>query len=248
MSKVSELFSALENDAAPLGQRALRDDRPWPATIIEARVFTGDLLLHALRQALPGLTVDRMGSIDDVPPSPPRTIVYSFVNRGCDLRDVEAALSRLRDRFAACRLVILTDASSPELDAVMLRHDIDRWVPASAGFDAVVAALTAVSDQAGTRRQRGVVVGDRPDAPDALRLTKKETLILRLLHVGMANKLIAFELQCSESTVKVHIGNMMRKLRLRNRTQLALFYGAPEARPPGRGTGPEGPDGRRHLA
>lgn len=227
MNKVSELFSALDDDVAPPGRR-LRDDRSWPATIIEARVFTGDLLLHALRQALPGLTIDRIGNIDDVPSSPPRTLVYSFVNRGCDLRDIEAALSRLRDRFAACRLVILTDTSSPELDAVMLRRGVDRWVPASSGFDAVVVALTAVSDQAGAGRQGAAPVNDGPDPSDALRLTKKEALILRLLHAGMANKLIAFELQCSESTVKVHIGNMMRKLRLRNRTQLALLYRAPD--------------------
>jgi DNA-binding NarL/FixJ family response regulator len=39
----------------------------------------------------------------------------------------------------------------------------------------------------------------------------------------MANKLIAYELNMCESTVKVHIRNIMKKLNATNRTQVAYL-------------------------
>ncbi|MGZ9174567.1 MAG: response regulator transcription factor, partial [Candidatus Binatia bacterium] len=39
---------------------------------------------------------------------------------------------------------------------------------------------------------------------------------------GKANKVIAHELNISESTVKVHLHNIMKKLRVKNRTEVAV--------------------------
>jgi two-component system, NarL family, nitrate/nitrite response regulator NarL len=54
-------------------------------------------------------------------------------------------------------------------------------------------------------------------------LSRRETSILRLLMQGAPNKLIAHQLAITEATVKVHIKAMLRKLRLHNRTQAALW-------------------------
>jgi DNA-binding NarL/FixJ family response regulator len=61
--------------------------------------------------------------------------------------------------------------------------------------------------------------------------TQRQSQILECLRRGMANKLIAYELSMCESTVKVHIRNIMKKLNATNRTQVAyltrdLFEGA----------------------
>jgi DNA-binding NarL/FixJ family response regulator len=50
--------------------------------------------------------------------------------------------------------------------------------------------------------------------------THSELAILDRLKLGKANKIIAHELGVSESTVKVHIGRIMRKLKVTNRTQV----------------------------
>lgn len=50
--------------------------------------------------------------------------------------------------------------------------------------------------------------------------TPSELAILDQLKLGKANKVIAHELGVSESTVKVHIGRMMKKLKVTNRTQI----------------------------
>lgn len=55
-----------------------------------------------------------------------------------------------------------------------------------------------------------------------LGLTSREWDVLRILREGRQNKIIAFELGISESTVKVHLRNIMKKLHASNRTQVAL--------------------------
>ena len=40
---------------------------------------------------------------------------------------------------------------------------------------------------------------------------------------GKANKIIAYELDMRESTVKIHVRNLMRKLKATNRTELAYL-------------------------
>lgn len=59
--------------------------------------------------------------------------------------------------------------------------------------------------------------GKRTDA-----LTSREAEVLACIQQGKPNKVIAFELNIRESTVKVHVGHLMRKLHAANRTQLAV--------------------------
>ena len=58
---------------------------------------------------------------------------------------------------------------------------------------------------------------------DARSLSKREEAILRLLMEGGSNKMIARRLVITEATVKVHIKAILRKLRLHNRTQAAMW-------------------------
>jgi DNA-binding NarL/FixJ family response regulator len=53
-------------------------------------------------------------------------------------------------------------------------------------------------------------------------LTTRERELITLIARGMQNKNIAYELNISEHTVRAHIGNIMRKYRLQNRTQIAM--------------------------
>jgi DNA-binding NarL/FixJ family response regulator len=55
-------------------------------------------------------------------------------------------------------------------------------------------------------------------------LTTREVEILDLLCKGTQNKLIAHRLGLSENTVKAHVRNIYKKLRVKNRTEAALRY------------------------
>jgi len=59
----------------------------------------------------------------------------------------------------------------------------------------------------------------RHNFPADVCFTRRETELLDLLRRGMQNKLIAYELGISESTVKAHLRSIMAKLKAKNRTQ-----------------------------
>lgn len=55
------------------------------------------------------------------------------------------------------------------------------------------------------------------------RFTKRECDIVECLRRGLPNKIIAYELNISEGTVKVHLRRIMKKLNVHNRTQAVLM-------------------------
>jgi NarL family two-component system response regulator LiaR len=54
-------------------------------------------------------------------------------------------------------------------------------------------------------------------------LTEREVEVLKLVAQGLPNKEIADQLVVSERTVRTHVGNILSKLHLANRTQAALY-------------------------
>ncbi len=61
-----------------------------------------------------------------------------------------------------------------------------------------------------------------PAASKVDRFTGRQGEVLNALLKGAPNKLIAYELSMAESTVKVHVRNIMRKLKARNRTHVCV--------------------------
>ena len=59
---------------------------------------------------------------------------------------------------------------------------------------------------------------------EAIHLTRRERQVLELLSEGYQNKLIADRMALSEHTVKVHVHNLITKMRVSNRTQAAAAY------------------------
>ena len=62
-------------------------------------------------------------------------------------------------------------------------------------------------------------------------LTPTQLKVLQGVHSGLMNKQIAFELGIAESTVKAHMTALMRKLKVRNRTQVAIVAGSLDRAP-----------------
>jgi two-component system, NarL family, nitrate/nitrite response regulator NarL len=76
----------------------------------------------------------------------------------------------------------------------------------------------------------GTLAVDEPQPSDALGqaelglpLSCREAAILNGLVKGASNKVIAYELRITEATVKVHVKAILRKIRVKNRTQAAIW-------------------------
>ena len=62
---------------------------------------------------------------------------------------------------------------------------------------------------------------DLPPTDDPL--SEREVEVLRNVAQGMSNQAIAQTLKIKEGTVRIHVGNILNKLQLANRTQAALY-------------------------
>jgi DNA-binding NarL/FixJ family response regulator len=142
--------------------------------------------------------------------------------------DGVGALALLRERVPAARVLVLTSFGEDDRLFTALRGG-------AAGFllkdtepaDLVRAIRTAHAGQAplspaiATRVVEQIASGTRPRAIDVL--TPRELEVLRLIARGRSNKRIALELGVAEKTVKTHVGHVLAKLDLADRTQAALY-------------------------
>jgi DNA-binding NarL/FixJ family response regulator len=70
---------------------------------------------------------------------------------------------------------------------------------------------------------RVAVASGRPEALNAVRMTTRERQVINLIAEGLGNKQIAARLHISIHTVKSHVRNVMEKLALHTRLQIAAF-------------------------
>ena len=70
---------------------------------------------------------------------------------------------------------------------------------------------------------KDAVMRGREGALDAVRMTPREREVIRLIGDGMSNKEIAVDLNIATHTVKSHVRNVMEKLALHTRLQIAAF-------------------------
>lgn len=70
---------------------------------------------------------------------------------------------------------------------------------------------------------RDAIAKGRPEALDSVRMTPREREVINLIAEGLANKEIAARLNVATHTVKSHVRNVMEKLTLHTRLQIAAY-------------------------
>ena len=78
---------------------------------------------------------------------------------------------------------------------------------------------------------RDAVTKGRPEALDSVRMTPREREVINLIAEGLANKEIATRLNVATHTVKSHVRNVMEKLTLHTRLQIAAYANERRATP-----------------
>jgi DNA-binding NarL/FixJ family response regulator len=109
-----------------------------------------------------------------------------------------------------------------------LKSGAHGFIPAqTTGIQIAIAAIGFVK-AGGTFAPLDLLLTNRADlapgpqeAAQQSALTSRQVVVLEQLRQGKANKIIAHELSMSESMVKVHVHNIMRKMGATNRTQAA---------------------------
>lgn len=146
-----------------------------------------------------------------------------------------AGVRRLRGVTGA-RIVVLADSIGDHSLSLSLKAGADAYLNKSMSSESLLRALQLVmlGEVVYPTHVASLLiasVNERPvparapvaAAVPANELSKREVQILRCLLAGQSNKAIARNLHITESTVKMHFKNVMRKINAQNRTQAAVW-------------------------
>ena len=142
----------------------------------------------------------------------------------------EGMIARLRRQATACRILVLATRSGPETVERVLHAGASGLVGKESALGTVVRALRSVA--AGEVWANRLVTAQALEhlASASIRrvasngaITGREGEIVEWVCRGLRNKEIAQRLQINEKTVKTHLNNIFRKLRIDSRIALALL-------------------------
>ena len=187
--------------------------------------------------------------------SPLSLVVY---NLGAD-EDVEQELDTIKaihGRFPLAKIVLLADCRRTSTKLKVMQTGIEAILSRDISIDVLRSALELVllgkcimPAELARPLLRHEPDLPRPEVPpppchaeamaiprqgtrESALLSSREHQILQCLINGLTNKAIARDLDISEATVKVHVKALLRKTRLANRTQAAIWAlnNAPESK------------------
>jgi two-component system, NarL family, nitrate/nitrite response regulator NarL len=215
-------------------------------TVATALICKSSLLRSGLQQILRGspfvlaeadaVTGPRL--IHDVAPEPALVIIEA----NQDTSRMLEAVSGAKQQSPEARVVVLTDQI--DLSFVQLGHEagVDGFCEAASSSEVLIKSLELV--MLGESVLPSVIMhslfsGMVPSPEQPLRydtvaepklsnlreckLSVREAEILGCLMQGSPNKIIARNLDITEATIKVHVKAILRKLRVANRTQAAMW-------------------------
>ena len=135
-----------------------------------------------------------------------------------------AATRQLLGEQPQLRVVALTSFSDRQRVSEMLAAGAVGYLLKDCAPDELLAGVLAAAQGHAPLDPRvaGLLLPSRTPAP-ADALSEREREVLRLTATGMANKQIARALGISEHTVKVHLGNVFRRIGVSDRTSAAMW-------------------------
>ena len=141
--------------------------------------------------------------------------------------DGVGAMRELRRRLPATRVIVLTSFAEDERLLPAIQSGAAGYLLKNVAPTELARAVRAA--HAGEALLDPVIAARLVDAiaqpagePASERLTTREQEVLALIARGYANKRIARELGIAEKTVKTHVGHVLAKLGVTDRTQAAV--------------------------
>jgi DNA-binding NarL/FixJ family response regulator len=193
--------------------------------VIEPRA----LMRHSLCRALSKLIASRLSAFESVEewektaqPDTTSLIVYSSPasSKSAELEAVE----RISQCVADIPFLIISSQEDPNHLVALLDKGVHGFIPTSSSLEFAAGAMRfvlagGVFVPASSLREASRQTKNVPSE----QFTSRQLSVVSAVRMGKPNKTIAYELNMCESTVKLHISNIMRKLRAKNRTHLAYL-------------------------
>jgi DNA-binding NarL/FixJ family response regulator len=140
----------------------------------------------------------------------------------------------VKKEMADARVIVMDLLPMHEEIAEFVNAGVAGFILKDATFEDFVGTIRSVADGArvlpatmtGTLFSQIATVAvrrGREAALEAVRMTQREREVIALIAVGLSNKEIAHRLNIATDTVKSHVRNVMEKLALHSRLQIAAY-------------------------
>jgi DNA-binding NarL/FixJ family response regulator len=201
--------------------------------VIDERLLTRDLLKRGLEMVC-DVDIVAAASVEEwfiQSKDQPATLVVLCLPPGKPLPDTQKMLAVLGHAPHNAPIVVMADPSDDvEFITWMLDQGARGYIATDLPLDVAFQAMRLVSAggtyvPAGCLQRARKNLGAAAPKPDPISqmFTVRQAAVVDALRRGKANKTIAHELNMHESTVKVHVRNIMKKLNARNRTEVAYM-------------------------
>ena len=202
-----------------------------PATIvvIEPRIFVQECLAHCFR-LFSGDSVACFPSVQSFLAVTDISVSVIILSAHTPVMAVvRQQLSLLTQAQNHVPAIVLNDQDDPKEIMAALESGARGYIPTSLPLQLAIEAMRLVR-AGGTFVPASSLVAMRQtnqaqssEATKSHPFTVRQAAVVEVLCRGKANKIIAHELNMRESTVKVHVHNIMKKLKARNRTEVAFI-------------------------
>jgi DNA-binding NarL/FixJ family response regulator len=196
--------------------------------LVEKRPFLRDCIARNMQSAfsLPVHTVASLSELSDsLDGASAELVILSMIE--CGQEAWMEALKVLSEDASGRPVVILASTNDVDMARTAIRHGAKGYIPITMGFDIAVEAIRFIL-VGGTYAPTDYLTTNPLDLatptslPATSILTARELSVVAGIKQGKPNKTIAYELNMCESTVKVHMRNIMKKLNAKNRTEVAM--------------------------
>lgn len=201
--------------------------KPIGIRLVDFGLLTQECLARAFGDVHPNISISGMTANECIAHTRNDVDLIIYCLRAIsNLGVVQQAISVISRALPTVPLIVFCDAEPaqhPQIMRAAIKSGARGYVPMqTADLPLTVAAIHLVN-AGGSFVPADLLLTTQSDgirAPKTL-LTARQSSVLVHLQQGKANKTIAYDLGMSESTVKVHVRNIMRKLGATNRTQAA---------------------------
>jgi DNA-binding NarL/FixJ family response regulator len=143
------------------------------------------------------------------------------LSTGADTEGLDLC-ARLTERHPGLAVLVLTTFLDDSLVVEAIQHGARGYVVKDVDTTELLRSIRAVArnESAFDSHAAAAMVRAMRVQPEQPRFTEREVMVLKLLARGLSNRDIGAELYISETTVKFHVRNVMRKMDASSRAEV----------------------------